>query len=136
MPGENSKPPSEGRAPARPKRMKATRLPLATRPAEKQDAQERVPPKAPHSRSERPKLPDAAALPDADAVRIEQLVIAQKLHNTACQTLSGARFFLSSIERSLPREFEKLRPDLRTLEKQLRRASDELHELIKRLRPA
>ncbi|MGB8167926.1 MAG: histidine kinase [Chthoniobacteraceae bacterium] len=70
----------------------------------------------------------------AAAVAAEQQRIADWLHQSVGQTITGARFLISAMERTAGSDGKTLARDLKTLQKQLAQASEELHELIKSLR--
>jgi signal transduction histidine kinase len=69
-----------------------------------------------------------------DAVFSERQHLAKRLHESVCQSVTGARFLVSAIERTLPAGCEQVSENLRNLEEQLGHASEELHEIIQALR--
>lgn len=60
--------------------------------------------------------------------------IAHLLHTTVCQSITGARFLVSVIEREIPATSRDLRRQVRAVERALRDASLELRKAIRELR--
>ncbi len=64
----------------------------------------------------------------------KQHPVAQRLHETVCQTVTGIRFHIGALKHGLPPDCARLKTQLDTIESQLASASEELHEIIEALR--
>jgi hypothetical protein len=64
----------------------------------------------------------------------KQHPVAQRLHETVSQSVTGSRLYLKAIERTLPRNCDGIKLQLQELDRVLAGASVELHEIIKALR--
>jgi signal transduction histidine kinase len=68
------------------------------------------------------------------AVDRERQVIAQQLHDTICQSLSGLQLLARLAERKAIRQYPELAPELGEIQEVVRKASEEVHGLVQSLR--
>lgn len=84
-------------------------------------------------------VPKSNALPNArvilDAIEEEQLGIAQELHDTVCQSLSGLRLSAAALRRNLGEVQGKALEEFLHLESVAAKVIGELHELVRGLQP-
>jgi hypothetical protein len=60
--------------------------------------------------------------------------VAMRLHNTACQTVTGVRMMASVLRRRLPADAAGASAMLQDMDEELIRLSDELRALVRELR--
>ncbi len=112
-------------------------MPLSKMPSAKSP-----PKKQPVPRRRRGSLPTASpqrkikgALPSAPPEEYPKPhPVAQRLHDTICQTVTGLRFHVAAIKRGLPPNCERVKAQCEKLDSQLVSASEELQEILKALR--
>jgi signal transduction histidine kinase len=81
--------------------------------------------------AELPAYPESAA---REAAEQERLALAQTLHDTLCQSLSGMRLVVSLAERKAAQRHPELAPDLSELHGMVRTVCDDVHKLVEELR--
>jgi len=59
--------------------------------------------------------------------------IAREMHNTVCQTLTGAHLHLNALARRVKKTCPDCAADVEELEKLVARARDELHAIAKKI---
>src|SRR4051812_40537847 len=64
----------------------------------------------------------------------ERLALAQTLHETLCQSLSGLRLVVSLAERKATQRHPEMAGDLTELHAMIRTACDDVHRLVEELR--
>jgi signal transduction histidine kinase len=69
-----------------------------------------------------------------EAVEQERLALAQTLHDTLCQSLSGIRLIATLAERKAAQRHPELAGDLGELRGMLGTVCDDLHKLVEELR--
>jgi signal transduction histidine kinase len=83
---------------------------------------------------ELPAFADNALEAARQAAEQERLALAQTLHDTLCQSLSGLRLVVSLAERKATQRHPELAPDLTELHGMVRNVCDDVHKLVEELR--
>lgn len=84
--------------------------------------------------AELPAFPESTVEAARQAAEQERLALAQTLHDTLCQSLSGIRLVVSLAERKATQRHPELAPELTELHGMVRTVCEDVHKLVEELR--